>query len=601
MATFVPGGRGTARIIPRGTLRRSLTCLLVSLVVASSLRAEEDFSAELPRVAPLEPTAALGSFEIVPGYRVEQVAAEPLVEDPVAISFDARGRMYVVCMRGYSEQGDDNLGQVRRLEDLDADGRFDTSVIFAADLSWPTGVVCSDGGVYVAVAPDILFLKDTDSDGVADQRREAFSGFHRKNVQGLLNSLSWGLDNRIHGATSSSGADVKRADDPLLPLGRRDFSFDPRSLHFEPTSGGAQHGLSFDDWGRKFVCSNSRHMEMIVLEERYLRRNPHLQTRSARELIAAEGAQAEIHRISPIEPWRRVRTRLRVGGHVPGPVESGGRASGYFTSATGVTIYRGDAWPEKDHGVAFVGDVGSNVVHRKRLHPSGVILRAVRADPGREFLASRDIWFRPVQFANAPDGTLYVIDMYREVIEHPLSLPPVIKKHLDLTSGQDRGRIYRVVPDGFTGSRTVRLDEATTGELVTTLAHPNGWHRDTAARLLYERQDAAARPALEALVREGPRPLARLHALYALDGMGVLNAALVEHALGDASPRVRAHAVRLAEPLAAESASLRTALYGLAGNDDDGVRFQLALTLGELRDESRLEPLVRVLARGVDD
>ena len=581
--------------------RRVAASVSAGLLLVASLVAEDDFSAELPRVAPLAPTEALGSFEIVPGYRVEQVAAEPLVADPVAISFDARGRMYVVCMRGYSEQGDEDLGEVRRLDDIDGDGRFDSSAMFAAGLSWPTGIVCYDGGVFVAVAPDILFLKDTNGDGIADERRLVFTGFHRKNVQGLLNSLSWGLDNRIHGATSSSGADVARPGTEVVRVGRRDFSFDPRSDEFTPTSGGAQHGLSFDDWGRKFVCSNSRHMEMVVLEERYLRRNPKLQSRSARELIAAEGAQAEIHRISPVEPWRTVRTRLRVAGQVPGPVESGGRASGYFTSATGVTIYRGDAWPEQDHGVAFVGDVGSNVVHRKRLRPDRVLLKAERADPGREFLASRDIWFRPVQFANAPDGTLYVIDMYREVIEHPLSLPPVIKKHLDLTSGRDRGRIYRVVPEGFGGSRQVRLDEATPGELVATLEHPNGWHRDTAARLIYERQDKTVGSTLEALVATSPHPLARMHALYALRGLNVLSAAVVEGALADRSARVVEHAVRLAERFAAGSPTLRSALYKLAEHDDARVRFQLALTLGALEDDERLAPLGRILAQGLDE
>ena len=165
--------------------------------------------------------------------------------------------------------------------------------------------------------------------------------------------------------------------------------------------------------------------------------------------IAADGPQAEVFRTSPVEPWRIVRTRLRVAGAVPGPIEGGGRAAGYFTGATGATIYRGDAWPAEYRGQAFIGDVGSNIVHRKTLSADGVLLVANRADEGSEFVASTDIWFRPAQFANAPDGTLYIIDVYREVIEHPASLPPVIKKHLDLTSGRDRGRIYRIVPEGF--------------------------------------------------------------------------------------------------------------------------------------------------------
>ena len=157
-----------------------------------------------------------------------------------------------------------------------------------------------------------------------------------------------------------------------------------------------------------------------------------------------------------------------------------------------MTIYRGSAWPVEMRGQALVGDVGGNLVHRKALDAAGLALVGRRIDPDRELLTSTDNWFRPVQFAQAPDGCLYVIDMYREVIEHPRSLPPEIKRHLDLTSGRDRGRIYRLAPDGFKLPPAPQLDRASTAELVATLAHPNGWHRDTAARLLFEGRDPAA-------------------------------------------------------------------------------------------------------------
>jgi putative membrane-bound dehydrogenase-like protein len=420
---------------------------------------------------------------------MEQTAAEPLVHSPVAIAFDENGRMYVVEMIDYSEQDKEFLGAVRVLEDTDGDGRFDKSTVLADKLSWPTAIACYDGGVFVGAAPDIYYLKDTDGDGKADIRKTVFTGFGRSNVQGLFNSFLWGLDNRIHGATSSSGAQVVRADvkdaKPVVVSGR-DFAFDPRTLELVPTSGGAQHGMSFDDWGRKFLSSNSDHIQLVMYEERYLARNKYLAASGPRASIAADGPQAEVFRISPVEPWRIVRTRLRMSAKVPGPVEGGGRAAGYFTGATGVTIYRGDAWPAEYRGQAFVGDVGSNIVHRKVLEPDGVGLVARRVDEKKEFVASTDIWFRPAQFANAPDGNLYIIDVYREVIEHPASLPPPIKKHLDLTSGRDRGRIYRVTHDGFKQRPLPRLGKATTAELVATLAHRNGWHRDTAARLLFE-------------------------------------------------------------------------------------------------------------------
>ncbi|MGE5194688.1 MAG: PVC-type heme-binding CxxCH protein, partial [Deltaproteobacteria bacterium] len=565
---------------------------------------EQDFSDELPRIPPHEPADALATFKTLPGFRLEQAAAEPLVHSPVALSFDENGRMYVVEMIDYSEQDKDFLGTVRLLEDTDQDGRFDKSTVFADKLSWPTAITCCDGGVFVGAAPDIFYLKDTDGDGKADVRKVVFTGFARSNVQGLFNSFHWGLDNRIHGATSSSGAKVVRPDAPNekpVVLSGRDFSFDPRTLDFTPTSGGAQHGMSFDDWGCKFLSSNSDHIQLVMYEDRYLARNPYLAAPGPRVSIAADGPQAEVFRISPVEPWRIVRTRLRVSGAVPGPVEGGGRAAGYFTGATGVTIYRGDAWPAEYRGQAFVGDVGSNIVHRKVLEPDGVGLVARRVDEKKEFVASTDIWFRPAQFANAPDGNLYIIDVYREVIEHPASLPPVIKKHLDLTSGRDRGRIYRVVAEGFKQRKLPRLGSASTAELVAALGHRNGWHRDTAARLLYERQDREAIGPLKKNAASCPLPEGRMHALYVLAGLKSLTADVLLPRLADEHPRVRENAVRLAELLAADSPEIRERLVTLTGDKDPRVRYQLAFTLGFLPAAGRTAALAKILKRDGGD
>jgi putative membrane-bound dehydrogenase-like protein len=533
------------------------------------------------------------------------VAAEPLVADPVAVSFDERGRMYVVCFRGYSENADDKLGEIRLLEDVDGDGRFDQSQVFVDKLAWPTAVICYGGGVYIGDAPDILFCQDTNGDGRADVRRRVFTGFGTSNVQGLLNSFHWGLDNKLHGSASSTGGSVKLTDSkqpsPAVELRGRDFAFDPRTHQLEATSGGAQHGMCFDAWGRKFVCSNSSHIEVVLCEDRYLRRNAYLAAPSPRKMIAVDGAQAEVFRISPVEPWRIVRTRLRVAGLVPGPVEGGGRAAGYFTSATGITICKGNVLSGL-YGQAFIGDVGSNIVHRKKLERDGVGLKAVRIDDKTEFLASDDIWFRPVQFANAPDGSLYVLDMYREVIEHPLSLPPVIKRHLDLTSGRDRGRIYRVVPDNFSQPNLPRLDKATTAELVEALGHPLAWQRETASRLIYQRQDGTTVPLLEKLAAIGSAlPLARMHALCALDGLKALAPEVLLGALKDPHPRVREHAARLSEELAGKSPLLRDALYALAGDDDLNVRYQLAFSLGEFTGPGRNEALAAIARRDGGD
>ncbi len=579
--------------------------LLASLAVISSAVADEPAEVVLPRVPPMSPGEALEAFEVADGFRIELVAAEPLVVDPVAMAFDERGRLYVVEMRDYSEQDKARLGRVRLLADEDGDGRFETSRVFADGLSWPTAVACYDGGVFIGNAPDILYCKDTDGDGVADERRVVFTGFGRGNVQGLINSFQWGLDQRIYGATSSAGGSVTRvvrsSPDPAhkpLELRGRDFAFDPKTLAIQAITGGGQHGLSFNRWGDRFVCHNSDHLQAIVFEERYLARNPYQSVVSARRSIAADGPQAAVFRASPVEAWRVARTAMRLSGQASGPVEGGGRAAGYFTSSTGITVYDGGLWNEEDgDGLVYVADVGSNLIHRKRMVPDGVTYRGERIDEASEFVRSTDIWFRPVQMTIGPEGALYVADMYREVIEHPLSLPPELKRQLDLTSGNDRGRIYRIVPADYRHSAPRTLASASTGALVGALDDANAWRRATASRLLYERQDPAAVELLRGQLSSSKSRAGRIATLYALDGAGGLTTESVSDGLNDSDPQVRRHALRLAEPMLDSSRELRDNVLSMVADSDLVVQFQLALTLGECDDARGTAALVEILTR----
>lgn len=564
---------------------------------------EQDYTNELPRIAAVEPADTLENFEVLSGYRMELVAAEPLVHDPIAMAFDEFGRAFVVEMRGYSEERDKMVGAVRLLIDTDGDGVFDESHKYVDGLAWPTAVGCYDGGIYVAEPPNIWYCKDTDGDFVADVKEKVFTGFHLTNVQGLVNTFKWGLDNRIHGATSSSGADVRRPDQPeeeALSLKGRDFSFDPKTLEIRPESGGAQHGLSFNQWGEEFVCSNSDHIQQVMYEDRYIARNPNLAAQGPRVSIAADGPAADVFRISPVEPWRIVRTRLRIKGIVPGPVEGGGKAAGYFTSATGVTIYLGDAMPELV-GNAFIGDVGSNLVHRKNLVGDGLVYRAERVDAGTEFVRSKDIWFRPAQFCNGPDGALYILDMYREVIEHPESLPPVIKDHLDLNSGNDRGRIYRVVPEGFVQPERPMPGAGKPAEWAALLTHANGWTRETAARLIYERRPTEITSKLEEIAATAPTPEGRIRALHALDTLGFLASATLSARMDDTEARVRQQAARLAGDYVVEHPELAEKLTELAVDDDLRVRYAVAFALGELSVDERITPLAVVAAQNPEN
>ena len=581
-------------------------------LVSAQLPTKTNFADELPRTPPREPSQAIATIQVKPGYKMELAACEPLVRDPVAMSFDENGRLFVVEMCDYSEQDKEFLGDVRVLEDANNDGVYEKSTLFAHHLSWPTGVICYDGGAFIAAAPDIWYCKDTDGDGQADIQTKVFTGFGRQNVQGLLNGFCWGLDNRIYCQTSSSGAKVVTPSGPErepLTLNGRDFSFDPMTLELRPESGGGQHGMSFDDWGRRFTCHNSDHLQLHLFADRYGQIKNNMPLPPSRQSIAADGPQATVYRISPVEPWRTVRTRLRVTNQAPGPIEGGGRSSGYFTSATGVTIYRGNAFPEMN-GFAFVGDVGSNIVHRKKLTERGVSMIGERIDTESEFIASSDIWFRPVQFANAPDGTLYIADLYREVIEHPKSLPEEIKQHLDLTSGRDRGRVYRVVPASFHRPPNPQLGKSTVTELIATLEHPNGWHRDTASRLLYERlhvhgnEEIVKQATMELLrvVRTSSSSMAKVHAMGVLDCIGAGQGGAIS-ALEDPNPRVRECAIRWCETTSSNDFPFADKLLVLGNDLDPNVRFQLGLSLSRLKilEKERIAIAIRLLGMSDGD
>jgi putative membrane-bound dehydrogenase-like protein len=576
----------------------------------TGLHAEEtaapyDYSQELPRIPVVEPANAIATFQLQPGFRLEQVAAEPLLASPVAVAWDEAGRMFVVEMCGYSEDRDQRLGRIRCLTDTNDDGVYDHAEIFADQLLWPTAIACWDGGILVADAPDLWFIKDLDADLHADAKEVVLTGFGTGNVQGLVNSLEWHFDQRIYGASSSNHGLLHSARDPHrtpVDLRGRDFSFDPTTMEIRGECGGAQHGASFDDWGNRFVCSNSDHLQQVLFEERYLLRNPRLAVAATRASIASDGPQANVFRISPIEPWRIVRTRLRVAGMVPGPVEGGGRAAGYFTGATGSTVIRGSAFPAEFHQQVVVGDAGGNIVHRKKLQRIGTQFRGDRIDHESEFLASTDIWFRPVQFANGPDGGLYVIDMCREVIEHPDSLPPVIKLHLDLTSGRDRGRIYRIVPEDYIRPRTPNLGKMTTAELLPFLDHPNLWHRGTASRLLRERDDLSVADALEKfIVAPGTTPLGKIWGLYALHSLRPSASPVLTNALKSPHPEVRRHAVRLTEGYLDKDPNLIPLLLSMVDDQAIEVRFQLASTLGYIPVDQRVPAIAKLLVQSSID
>lgn len=570
---------------------------------------------ELPRIPPVAYDKTMSTFELAKGFSLELVAHEPEVIDPVDACFDEQGRMFVAEMRDYpfspeprpmcpEGRGRKEAAVIRMLEDTDADGKYDRSTVFADKLQWVTSVACYKGGIYATSAPHIYYFKDTDGDGVADIREIVFSGFSRHNVQALINNLKWGLDNHLYCSGGMNGGKLTRREQMLMTVnGAQILRIDPIKETLEPLSGGSQFGYSTDDWGHQFVCSNSDHIQEVIFPHHYLLRNPYLPVPAVTRSIAVEGGAGPVFRKSHPEPWRLVRTRRRaadpelskrlpISELVP---------TGFFTSATGVTIYRGSAYPEEFRGNAFIGDVGGNLVHRKVLTPHGAGFTATRADKTAEFLTSMDNWFRPANFVNAPDGTLYIMDVYRETIEHPSSIPDDIKAHLALESGNDKGRIYRLVSPDMKRITPPKLGGKTAVELVAELESPNSWNRETAQRLIWERQDQSAVEPLRTLVQTSAAPLGRMHALYCLSGLNALTPEILLVGLNDSHPGVREHAVKLSDGFVNAAPALTEKLLSMTGDDAYRVRWQLAFTLGEIKSPAAADGLAQLARRDIDD
>lgn len=531
---------------------------------------------------PLTPEQELGSFHLADtNLVVELVASEPHVISPVAITWDADGRLFVAEMFDYPVGP--MKGRVKLLEDSDGNGHYEKSSVFADQLAFPNSLLPWKDGLLVTAAPDILYLRDTDSDGRCDERQVLFTGFGTGNTQLRVNGLLWGIDNWVYGANGRNDGQIRRSGNSttnIISIRKRDFRFRLGMLEFEALAGQSQFGLGRDDWGNRFLSWNTIAVRHEVLPERYLSRNPHL---SSTESIAEIVPSPDKGEVFPL---------------TPDPLTFNKESTRHFNALGGLIIYRGDALSEKYRGNAFVGETLRNLVHRRVLQTNGVTFVARRGEEGREFLASTDPWFHPVNFATGPDGALYVVDFYRRFVEHPDYVPEKLRASQDWRTGAEHGRIWRVRDRRLKLGPTPRLSSATAKQLVEHFEHPNGWWRDTAQRLIVERQDKAAIPLLKSMAAnsrppEGGTPsnLARLHALWTLEGLGALDEASLMSALQDSDARIREHAIRLCEPRI-NSSNLVERLARMTNDSDARVLLQLALTLGEVQDDRKVGPLV---------
>jgi mono/diheme cytochrome c family protein/glucose/arabinose dehydrogenase len=562
-----------------------LVAALVALSGAASLAPLGQRSADAPA---LTADASMRTFAMPPGYRVELVASEPLVVDPVFIDWDGDGRMWVVEMpaymndiRGTGEQAP--TGRIVVLQDQDTDGRMDRRTVFADGLVLPRALKVLDTGVLVGEPPNLWLMRDTNGDLVADTRTLVTETYGRRdaNVEHNANGLLWALDNWIY----TSETDV------FLRL--RHGKFEIRN-----TLSRGQWGLSQDDGGRIYRNTNSSVLHVDVVPTPYYTRTAGLvRTRGSYESLAND--DNDLNATFPSRPTPGVNRGYQVGVLRP----DGRLAS--FTGVAAPTVYRGDRLPPDVYGNVFVAEPAGNLVSRIVLRTSDAGVTAERAYPDREFLTSTDERFRPVYVSSAPDGTLYIVDMYRGIIQHKGYITEylrdqILSRHLEQPIAH--GRVYRVMHESTRRGPNPGLSKASSAVLVRTLEHPNGWWRDAAQRVLVERGDVSAVPALQAMAARGSKPHVRVQALWTLEGLDQLSATLVIDALNDSSGDVRRSAVRLAEPwLRNGDGGLTTAVTSRLDDTSVEVRRQVAASLGELPLGVREQQLAVALERYGDD
>lgn len=518
--------------------------------------------AAMADTGPLAPNDALTAFQHDSAVRIELVASEPLVFDPIALCFDADGRLFVVENRGYPADAEPPRGDIVLLEDTDRDGAMDRRTVFADGFDFPSGIMPWKGGLLVACSPDVLHLKDIDGDGRADTRERLLTGFSTGGSTQLRTSHpTLGMDGWIYFTNGLSGGEVHVPGAPpegAVKMGAMDLRWHPWSNAIEAVTGQAQYGQAFDHLGNRFICSNRKHLEQVMLQPGDTARNPHLPPPALTADVPDHGQAARLFPLSS-------------------NVTTAYSHTGTFTAACGLVIYRGAALGPAFHGNAFVCDPTGNLVHRDVLDYTATACAARRAYGDREFLASPDNWFRPVFLANGPDGALYLCDMYRKTIEHPVYLPPEVAAKTDFTSGRDRGRIYRIVAKD--APPPVPPQPVTRATALVDLASEEAWRADTAYRLLVEDAEAVPALRLRGWLAAAPGP-GRDRALHALHVRGALQWDDVAQALASDYLPLRLAALRLAPafPLELKAARLRPLLRDASPQ----VRFHAALAAGLL-------------------
>jgi putative membrane-bound dehydrogenase-like protein len=542
---------------------------------------------------PLSPQQSLAAIVTKPNLVVELVAAEPFIDSPVAIDFGPDGKLWVCEMIDYPmgktgkyEAG----GRVRFLESTKNDGKFDKATTFLDNLPFPTGIKVWRKGVLICAAPDILYAEDTDGDGKADVVKKLFTGFGTGNYQARVNSLEYGLDGWVYGSCGFYGGSIKSFNGKTYELGNRDFRIKPDTGELEPVTGVSQQGRVRDDWGNWFGCDNSTLIRHYPLDDHYLKRNPYVVSPPPAVLVPAD---PNPNRLFPIKTDQQ---RFALSGP-PNTV----------TAACGLCIYRDNLLGDDFRGNAFTCEPVNLCVHRLKLTPKGCTFEGHRPDneKDREFLASTDNWFRPVQAITGPDGCLWIVDMYRHVIEHPRWIPPQDAAKLDLRAGAGMGRIYRVLPKEELLHRQWRRfgKETETEDCIRAMASSNGWTRDIVTQMYgWKSLQLTRRDLLIALYNKefADEFEIQICCLAALYGDGDIWIEPLVKAISSKRPELRHWATKLA-PIVEDEATIPRAIVDRVNDPNAQIRLQVAYKLGHWDDPKAAEALGRMAVKNADD
>jgi putative membrane-bound dehydrogenase-like protein len=543
------------------------------------------------------PDKGMEDFQIEAGMQLELVAAEPVVIDPVAFCFDADGAMYVVENRGYPDPAEGGIparkeGRIARIEDTDGDGVYDRRTDYAGELTYPNGIMAWKGGIFVTCAPDIYYLKDTNSDGVADIRKVALTGFYdTQTAQIRMSHPTLGLDGWVYVTGGLNGGEIvspEHPEHPKVSYQTGDGRFHPETYEFQVTGGKSQFGLSIDPFGRRFGCSNRHPVQHIVIEPNHLTRNPYLLFTETVKNVSPVQEDAVVYPISNAATTADFIPKLIGRSH-----------KGTFTSASGILIYADQALGADHQGNVFICESAQNLVQRQIVQADGVSFQSALAVDGQEFLASKDEWFRPVFLAHGPDGGLYIADMHRKVIDHPAYVPEEIRGDLDFDSGRDMGRIYRVIAEDYMKrSDRSRITAASSSRaFCELLASSLEWERSLAHRLLLERKDSSVISLLKDQVLNAPLPETRVRALWLLHSLKGLDSKTASIALLDQAAVVREQAVHLTARLTPLDDDSKTAILALSADPDRRVRFVTSLELGSWPGENVVRALAEIAVK----